>query len=216
MSHILPDSIFKINSTDEFEKLALQVFQFQAKNIKAYSEYLSHLRIDITKIETIAEIPFLPIIFFRSHELISSGHIPELTFSSSGTTSSQHSKHLVASAGLYQTSFKNCFELFYGNIRDYCILALLPSYLERKDSSLVYMVQELIKDSRHPQSAFFLHDRSGLAKLLKELDEKKQKILLLGLSSALLDLAEEFPMKLSNTIVMETGGMKGKRKELVK
>lgn len=208
--------LFNIASNKQFEELALKVFNFQAKNNAVYKEYLSHLRVKPSKINSLTEIPFLPISFFRTHELICSQLKPELIFGSSGTTSAHQSTHFVANAELYINSFRKGFEHFYGDIKDYCLLALLPSYLERKDSSLVYMVGQLIKDSRHPKSAFFLNDLSGLAKLLEELMQQNQQVLLLGLSSALLDLSEKFPMKLINTTVMETGGMKGKRKELVK
>ena len=165
--------------------------------------------------ENINEIPFLPLEFFKTEQIICKGQVIEEIFLSSGTTGEQ-SKHLVSNIELYKSSYQKTFQLFYGDITDYCILALLPSYKEREGSSLIYMVDDLIKKSKHPQSNYYLNNYEELATTLKGLENKKQKTILFGVTYALLDLAEEFPQKLERTIIMETGGMKGQRKELLK
>ena len=165
--------------------------------------------------ENINEIPFLPVEFFKTEQIICQGQAIEEIFLSSGTTGEQ-SKHLVSNIELYKSSYQKAFQLFYGDITDYCILALLPSYKEREGSSLIYMVDDLIKKSKHPQSNYYLNNYEELATTLKELESKKQKTILFGVTYALLDLAEEFPQKLEHIIIMETGGMKGQRKELLK
>jgi len=197
-----------------FEKKALKLFQLQAKNCSVYSRYLDLLKVNINTINRVDKIPFLPIEFFKSNRIISEGKNPQITFSSSGTTGQQQSKHYVADVSIYQQSFKQGFNHFYGNPKEYRILALLPSYLEREGSSLVYMCDQLIQESQHPQSGFYLHNLKELSQVLAQDSEKKT--LLIGVSYALLDLAEQFPEKLTNTIVMETGGMKGKRQEMIK
>jgi len=158
---------------------------------------------------------FLPIEFFKTEQIICQGQAIEEIFLSSGTTGEQ-SKHLVSNIELYKSSFQKAFQLFYGDITDYCILALLPSYKEREGSSLIYMVDDLIKKSKHPQSNYYLNNYEELATTLKGLENKKQKTILFGVTYALLDLAEVFPQKLEHAIIMETGGMKGQRKELLK
>jgi len=165
--------------------------------------------------ENINAIPFLPVEFFKTEQIICQGQAIEEIFLSSGTTGEQ-SKHLVSNIELYKSSYQKTFQLFYGDITDYCILALLPSYKEREGSSLIYMVDDLIKKSKHPQSNYYLNNYEELATTLKELESKKQKTILFGVTYALLDLAEEFPQKLEHIIIMETGGMKGQRKELLK
>lgn len=168
---------------------------------------------DIKRIE---DIPFLPIQFFKSHEVLSSTNPIEATFSSSGTTGSITSKHYVTGLNIYKESFRKGFSEFYGNIEDYIILALLPSYLERQGSSLIYMVNDMIEQSKHSESGFYLDNISELRDQLIALDSKEQKVLLIGVSFALLDLVEQFTFNLKHTIIMETGGMKGRRKELVR
>ena len=197
-----------------FEVKALKLFQFQAKNCSVYSRYLDLLKVNLNAVDTIYKIPFIPIELFKSNQIISDGESPEITFSSSGTTGQQQSKHYVADVSIYQQSFKQGFNHFYGNPKEYRILALLPSYLEREGSSLVYMCDQLIQESQHPQSGFYLHNLKELSQVLAQDSEKKT--LLIGVSYALRDLAEQFPKKLTNTIVMETGGMKGKRQEMIK
>ena len=161
-------------------------------------------------------IPFLPISFFKSHTVSTGSFEPEQVFESSGTTQTTNSKHLVKDINLYRKSFSKAFELFYGPVKDWCIIGLLPAYLERKNSSLVMMVDELIKESGHPDSGFYLYDFERLYNNLQRLELQGTKTLLIGVTFALLDFAEQFPMKLKHTIVMETGGMKGRRKELTR
>jgi hypothetical protein len=162
------------------------------------------------------QIPFLPIQFFKSHEVISSTNPVQETFTSSGTTGMITSKHLVTDVTLYEQSYRNAFSQFYGNIEDYAVLALLPSYLERKGSSLIYMVNDLIQLSNNTNSGFYLHNYDELTSKLIELDSEGQNVLLIGVTYALLDLIEQQNFQLQNTIVIETGGMKGKRKEIIR
>ncbi|MEZ2413414.1 acyl transferase [Muriicola sp. E247] len=211
-----PNRIFTIKNKQEFDATAISVFQYQYLNNPVYREFCRHVGKDPGVINTPSDIPFLPIEFFRKKQLSCSFARPEIVFTSSGTTSSLPSTHLITDLNLYKQSFRKGFELFYGDPKDYCILALLPSYLERSGSSLVYMVQDLIKLGSHPQSGFYLKNLPTLANHLRKLDDESTKTLLIGVSFALLDLAEQHPMELKNTIIMETGGMKGQRKELIR
>lgn len=197
-----------------FEEKALKAFQLQAKNCQPYTKYLKLLNTDVSAIKSITEIPFLPIEFFKSHQIISNKNTVQKIFTSSGTTGQDLSQHCITDINVYIESFRRGFNHFYGNIKDYRILALLPSYLERDGSSLVFMCKHLIEESKHTDSGFYLNNIDELASILQKKDEKKT--LLVGVSYALFDLAEQYPTKLENTIVMETGGMKGKRKEMVK
>ncbi|MBI9041007.1 acyl transferase [Lutibacter sp.] len=206
----------KSNNSPDFEKLALEIFQFQAKHNLVYKEFIDLLHINPNKIFKITEIPFLPIEFFKSRKIVSTNAVVQQTFLSSGTTGSSQSKHFVADLSLYEESFSKGFEYFYGNIENYTVLALLPAYLEREGSSLIYMVDDFIKKSKKPKSGFYLDNLEELAKNLKELDKKGEKVLLIGVSFALLDLVETYKFQLKNTIIMETGGMKGRRKELIR
>lgn len=208
------NKIFNCTNDATFEKLALEIFDFQMENNPIYSAYAAIILKGEDPIN-IYEIPFLPIKFFKTEQIICQGQAIEEIFLSSGTTGEQ-SKHLVSNIELYKSSFQKAFQLFYGDITDYCILALLPSHKEREGSSLIYMVDDLIKKSKHPQSNYYLNNYKELATTLKELESKKQKTILFGVTYALLDLAEEFPQKLEHIIIMETGGMKGQRKELLK
>lgn len=208
--------IFAIKNDNDFNKLAIEAFNYQYKNIHLYQEFCNHINIKPSQITHYLQIPYLPIEFFKSHKVITSNTNPQITFTSSGTTGTQTSKHHVLDINLYEFSFLKAFECFFGNIKDYCILALLPSYLERGGSSLVYMANKLIKLSNHPDSGFYLDNYKQLSKKLETLNKKGSRILLLGVSYALLDLSEQFPQKLYNTIIMETGGMKGRRKEMIK
>lgn len=203
-------------SPSEFGPLALEVFRFQFRNNVAYRSFCTHLGAVPEAISKIEEIPFLPIQFFKSHRICSGTFTPELVFSSSGTTGQVPSKHYVAKKEVYEESFTNTFERFYGPPRQYCVLALLPAYLEREGSSLVYMVNRLIHASGHPESGFYLHDHKALARKLQTLDSNGTPVLLIGVSFALLDLIEKYTFQLKNTIVMETGGMKGRRKEMIR
>lgn len=192
------------------------MFRFQYSNVQVYRQYVSLLGVDPCAVDCIEKIPFLPIEFFKTHTIIAHNATAQTTFTSSGTTGDQTSRHNVADLSLYEESFTCGFELLYGHPSQYCILALLPSYMERTGSSLVYMANSLIEQSGNRDSGFFLNNYHKLAEQLQLLDSSGQKCLLLGVSFALLDLAEQFPIKLRNTIIMETGGMKGKRKEITR
>ena len=209
-------SIFNIQNKQEFKALSLAVFKHQFKNNKVYRSFCDLLFVHPSSISTIEEIPFLPIQFFKSRKVLSSLDEIQETFTSSGTTGSSTSKHLVTNINLYKESYLKGFAHFYGNIEEYTVLALLPNYLERQGSSLVFMVADLIKKSKKVESGFYLDNIQELANKLLELNRNGQKILLIGVSFALLDLIEMQQFNLKNTIIMETGGMKGRRKELVR
>ena len=209
-------SIFNIQSQEDFTTIALEVFKHQFKNNKVYRSFCDLLFAHPSSISTIEEIPFLPIQFFKSRKVLSSLDEIQETFTSSGTTGSSTSKHLVTNINLYKESYLKGFAHFYGNIEEYTVLALLPNYLERQGSSLVFMVADLIKKSKKVESGFYLDNIQELANKLLELNRNGQKILLIGVSFALLDLIEMQQFNLKNTIIMETGGMKGRRKELVR
>ncbi|WP_353779199.1 acyl transferase [Winogradskyella sp. 3972H.M.0a.05] len=208
--------IFNIKNDSEFESLALEVFRFQFENNPVYRSYCDLLYKHPSAITSLKDIPFLPIQFFKSHEVLSSSLSALKTFTSSGTTGSVTSKHHVVDLNIYEESFSKAFRQFYGDIKDYVILALLPSYLEREGSSLIYMVDALIKASHHPESGFYLNNLSDLSKIIRKLEDKGQKTLLIGVSFALLDLVETHQFQLKHTTIMETGGMKGRRKELIR
>ena len=212
----MQNKIFNIQNQQEFTALSLAVFKHQFKNNKVYRSFCDLLFVHPSSISTIEEIPFLPIQFFKSREVLSSIAEVQEIFTSSGTTGSITSKHLVTDITLYKESYLKGFSHFYGNIEEYTILALLPNYLEREGSSLVFMVADLIQKSKKPESGFYLDNMQELAKKLIELDKTGQKTLLIGVSFALLDLIEMQQFNLKNTIIMETGGMKGRRKELVR
>ncbi|MFM9988154.1 acyl transferase [Flavobacterium sp.] len=208
--------IFQIDSKKEFDKISLKLFRFQYDNNEVYKQFCDFLNKDKTNVKKIEDIPFLPIQFFKSHEILSSKEVIQATFTSSGTTGVITSKHLVTNVSLYENSYRNAFSQFYGNIEDYVILALLPSYLEREGSSLIYMVDDLIKQTNNPDSGFYLHNHEELIQKLIALDNKGQNVILIGVTYALLDLVEKQKFNLKNTIIMETGGMKGKRKEMIR
>lgn len=209
-------AIFNIQTEQDFSKIALEVFKHQFTNNKVYRSFCDLLCVHPSDVKTVEEIPFLPIQFFKTHRILSSKEKPVITFESSGTTGSRTSKHLVTDLSMYTKSYLKGFTHFYGDIEEYVVLALLPNYLERKGSSLVYMVDDLIARSKHEESGFYLHNLKELAEKLIKLDQSGQKTLLIGVSFALLDLIELYQFNLKNTIIMETGGMKGKRKELVR
>ena len=210
------EDIISIHTTKEFHKTAMKIFRYQFEHNEVYQKYCLLLQKDPSNVRHLTEIPFLPIEFFKSKEILSSIEPVQETFTSSGTTSTSTSKHHVTDLSFYEYSFRNGFSKFYGNIEDYAVLALLPSYLERDGSSLIYMVNDLIEGSNHPDSGFYLNDYEDLAKKLIELDSDGQNVLLIGVTYALLDLIELQKFELKNTIVMETGGMKGKRKEMIR
>lgn len=208
--------IFSIQSKKEFEKTALKVFRIQYQNNKVYRRFCDLLNIGVSEVKTIEKIPFLPISFFKSESVLSSEKPIEITFTSSGTTSQNTSSHFVTDVSVYEQSYLQGFAEFYGNIEDYTVLALLPSYLEREGSSLIYMVEDLIKKSNNPDSGFYLHNYDELTEKLIKLDVSGRNVLLIGVTYALLDLIEKHQFQLKNTIIMETGGMKGKRKEIIR
>ncbi len=207
-------SIFKIDNDNTFNKLCLTAFHFQYNHIPIYHQFVDSIKVKPKFIEHYSQIPFLPISFFKTHQLIDGK--TQAIFKSSGTTAFVKSQHFVQDLNLYETSFFKSFEQFYGSIKEYIILALLPSYIENGDSSLVYMADKLIRASQNKESGFYLDNIHELTKILKVLDSKGQKILLLGVSYALVNLIEYQQFRLKNTIVMETGGMKGRRKEMIR
>lgn len=210
----IESAIFSIQSDKDFNELALKIFRYQHKSNPAYREYCDLLKVKPSEINHFSAIPFLPIELFKNHDIICDGLQVQQEFTSSGTTGSIPSRHLVANTSLYEESFTKGFERFYGLAEDYRILALLPAYLERTGSSLVYMADRLIAKSQHSDSGFFLDNINELKELLSQKIENKT--LLIGVSFALLDLIEKEPLPLTNTIVMETGGMKGRKKEITR
>lgn len=213
---ILNQDIFTISSQKQFEKIALKIFRFQYENNAVYKEFCDFLKVEKGNVKSLEQIPFLPIQFFKSHEVISNSNLIQETFNSSGTTGMITSKHLITDVSLYEESYRNAFSEFYGDIENYAVLALLPSYLERQGSSLIYMVKDLITLTNNANSGFYLHNYDELISKLIELDSSGQNVILIGVTYALLDLIEKQNFQLKNTIIMETGGMKGKRKEMIR
>ncbi len=211
----LEKKIFAASSAN-FNELALELFRFQYQYNSIYQKYCATLNITINEVNSIEKIPFLPIPFFRSRQIKTTDFEPEIVFESSGTNSTVNSKHFVKSANLYKKSFTAGFEKFYGTAKDKCILGLLPSYLERKDSSLVFMIDELIKQSGNNLSGFYLYNHEKLYSTILHNEILKQRTILIGVTYALLEFAEKFPMQLRHTIVIETGGMKGRREEITR
>ncbi|MDR2065000.1 MAG: acyltransferase [Prevotellaceae bacterium] len=206
--------IFSIKNDNDFLQLCMDIFHHQAKNCKPYCEWIKLLNINIKSIKKIEEIPFLPIELFKSNKVYCCGKKEQTVFSSSSTTGAGQSFHYVADIALYEKSFTNAFCLFYGNPAGYAILGLLPSYLERTGSSLVYMVDNLIKQSNNKHSGFFLNNHDKLYKTLCELNNKKTPTILIGVTYALLDFVEKYSIDFPRLTVMETGGMKGRREEI--
>ena len=212
----MQNAVFNIQNQSDFKTCALQVFRHQFKNNAIYRSFCDLLYIHSSDVKEIEEIPFLPIQFFKSHAVLSSTQAVKETFTSSGTTGSSVSKHMVTDVSWYTKSYTKGFEYFYGPIEEYTVLGLLPNYLERDGSSLIYMVDDFIKKSNKPASGFYLNNLTELSKTLIALDKKGEKVLLIGVTFALLDLIERQQFKLQNTIIMETGGMKGRRKEIIR
>jgi hypothetical protein len=212
------DPINNIFSVDagSFDECCLQLFRFQYQNNPVYRQWCDLIGRRAEMTSRVEEIPFLPISFFKSHKVVATGFEPEIVFESSGTTQTTSSRHYLRTAELYKESFLKTFERFYGSPTGYCILALLPSYLEKGNSSLVYMVDELIRRSQHPLSGFYLNDHAQLAEQLNQLERAGQKTILFGVTYALLDFAEAFPLQLKYTTIIETGGMKGRKKEMTR
>lgn len=207
--------VSKVNN-DSFESLALKLFQYQSQNNQIYKTYLELLKIDCTKIDKLFKIPFLPISFFKNFNIQSTNLEPEIVFESSSTTGSGISKHAVPFVNLYKNSCTKSFNYFYGDVSQYCHLALLPAYLERKHSSLVFQVNHFIESSIYSQSNFYLYNHHDLFLQLLENEKNNIPTVLWGVTFALLDFIEAYPLKLSNTIVIETGGMKGRRAEMIR
>jgi len=225
---ILKQQIKQVQPSN-FDQLALQIFNYQAIYNPLYKAYLSLLQVQPETISTIEQIPFLPISFFKTQEVRTSCQLPvtscqlpvvdvvqETVFSSSGTTGASTSRHFVQDVAFYKENTVLGFEAFYGPVADYCVLGLLPSYLERSGSSLIAMVDHFLQLSKHPKSGFFLYDHATLAATLEQCQKAKQPTLLIGVSFALLDFAEQYSLDLSGIIIMETGGMKGRRKEITR
>lgn len=203
-------------SAANFNELAVELFNYQYQSNGVYRQYCDALKINTDAVDSLQKIPFLPISFFKTHKVTSGEFEGGSIFESSGTTGSVNSKHYVKDLDLYRESFTTCFEKFYGPPRDKCILGLLPSYLERKNSSLVMMVESLIAAGENPLSGFYLYDHEKLHRTLMHNELLKISTLLIGVTYALLDFAEKYPMQLRHTIVMETGGMKGRREEMTR
>ena len=210
------NSIFEIKSDLDFKNKALEIFFFQYENNIIYNSFCKLIKKDPYCVNNIEDIPFLPISFFKNHIVKINSHKTQKIFTSSGTTGSLLSKHHVVDLNLYERSFEKSFEIFYGDIKDYVILALLPTYLETSNSSLIYMTNKMILKSQNIKSRFYLNQMKELKETILELEKKQQKTILIGVSYALLDLIELFKFNLNHTIVIETGGMKGKRKEMIK
>jgi hypothetical protein len=207
--------IFAHSPTD-FESLALEIFQLQYHHNPVYHDYVTALKINAAAVSSIAQIPFLPIRFFKSHSIQTTAFDAAAVFESSGTTSSINSRHFIKDLELYKKSFITGFELAYGPVKDWCIIGLLPSYIERGNSSLVYMVNDLVRQSNHPESGFYLNEYDKLSDTLKKLEQAKQKTILIGVTFALLDFAEKYSLPLQHTIIIETGGMKGRKEEMIR
>lgn len=216
MSLIKPENLLKVNA-QSFDDIALQVFYYQYIHNSLYRRYAELIGRNPANVQTITSIPFLPISFFKTHKVVLDG-VDEtpLMFESSGTTGEAASRHYVADAAIYDESLLFGFQQFYGSPGDYAILALLPSYLERKNASLVYMAKTLMRYSGHRSNGFYINEWQQLRDTLRRLEDERQKVLLLGVTFALLDFAAAYPMPLKSTIVMETGGMKGRRHELTR
>lgn len=208
-----PEDIISIQTRKEFHKIAMKVYRYQYENNLVYREFCDLIRKTPTEVRSLDQVPFLPIEFFKSKSVLSSTEPIQTTFTSSGTTGVITSKHHVTDLNYYQESFRKGFAYFYGPIEDYVVLALLPSYLEREGSSLIYMAEDFIKQSNHPESGFYLHNYEELIENLKNLDKQGKSVLLLGVTYALLDILEQHTFELKNTIIMETGGMKGSEKK---
>ena len=216
MKDIRSTAYLAIKTPEEYEKVALQTFAYQYASNPVYRSFCTLINRAPADIHHSFDIPALPIGFFKSHRVTSFDSMPEITFTSSGTTAQRTAQHHLISTREYRHTFLPIFEQHYGQPNRWAILALLPAYLERQGSSLVYMMDHLIKESKHPQSGFYLDDFKKLDATLRSLEEKRQPTLLLGVSFALIDFAEQFPQQFNSTIVIETGGMKGRREEITR
>jgi hypothetical protein len=208
--------VFSLHNANEFDEIALEVYHFQFANNYLYADYCRALGRTPDSVTDARSIPFLPISFYKTHRVETTAFDPAIVFHSSGTTGNSTSNHYLKDPSLYQESFRKTFERFYGPVGTYCILGLLPSYLEREGSSLVYMVDDMIRRSGHPQSGFYLNNLDALSRTLDKLEKEGQRVLLIGVTYALLDFAAAHPRPLKHTIIMETGGMKGRQREMVR
>ncbi len=215
MKQTMPD-LSAIVTRENFESVSLATFRFQVENCKIYREFVNHLHIHPETVRRVSQIPFLPVSLFKNHRIYCGSDEPEILFTSSGTTGSQTSVHEVASLRMYENSFKLSFNLFYGSADQYILLVMLPGYLERTGSSLVYMAEQLIKATSHPLSGFYLHDTDRLLHTIEKARNTNRKILLLGVTHSLVSLAIQHQPDLTGAIVMETGGMKGHGREMVR
>jgi hypothetical protein len=214
---LIQKRIFSITSQAEFNELALEVFHHQYTHNSLYRKFVQGMGIDVETIKIPPQIPFLPVSFFKSHKVYCADKQEEIIFESSTTSGNIPSRHFVADLDLYEESFRQAFRQFYGAVEDYIIIGLLPSYLERQGSSLVYMVNDLIVQSGHPASGFYLYDHAALSlKLEDEARKGTKKLMLIGVGFALMDFIENHPMHLPEAIIVETGGMKGRREELIR
>jgi phenylacetate-coenzyme A ligase PaaK-like adenylate-forming protein len=216
MNNPLRGKIFEVQTMEELETVSLECFRYQAKNNPVYRDYIEKLGIDPGKIMKIHDIPFFPVEYFTSFPVLTGKGTIEAVFTSSGTTGARKSRHCIYDISIYEESFIRTFETRYGNLKNFCILALLPGYLERKESSLIHMVDALIRRTEHSNSGFYLDNFRDLKGTLLQLEKQGQQTLLFGVSFALLDFAEFFHSPLTHTIVMETGGMKGRKKEITR
>ncbi len=207
--------IFEVNA-ERFETVAIEIFQYQFNNNLVYGEYCRLLGRNEKQVKKLSDIPFLPISFFKTHEVVTGSFIPEKAFVSSGTTGKQTSNHFISDIALYEKSFTQCFHIFFGDPNQYAILGLLPSYSERPDSSLVYMATELMRLSGHSANSFFLDNHAELNQTLTELEIVGQKTILIGVTFALLEYINKYPGPIPHVTVIETGGMKGRKPELTR
>ncbi|MBQ3733516.1 MAG: acyltransferase [Bacteroidales bacterium] len=212
----LTDHIFHLSSEADFEATALLVFELQYENNTVYRTYCQHIGKSKGNVRNLSEIPFLPISFFKTHDVKTGDFEPELIFRSSGTTGMERSRHLIKDAALYRKSLIESFRHFYGNPSDYVFLALLPNYIEQKNSSLIYMMEELMRESGAKENGYYLYNHKDMYQKLIQLRDNQQKTILWGVTFALLDFAEQYTINFPQLIVFETGGMKGRRKEMVK
>lgn len=209
------DLIYQVND-HTFPEIALRLFHFQALSNPVYKEYLAGIGIDPHLVERMEDIPFLPITFFKSRSVKTGQWEEEITFTSSGTTQTETSRHHVRSKAFYAKNAARCFNMFYGKPEDFVMLAMLPSYAERAGSSLIYMVDQFIRAGGHPSSGFVTNDHQALALKLSELLKAGARVMLWSVTFAILDFAESHEMDLDGCIVIETGGMKGRRTEITR
>lgn len=216
MNNVLQQQLFSIQTEQQFTDAALQVFRFQAYHNPVYKKFIKGLNIHTGSVTAVEQIPFLPISFFKGHQVVTKATKAEVVFTSSGTTGMITSSHYVTDVSWYEQSFRQAFQLFYGDIKNYCVLALLPSYLEREGSSLIYMAQDMITQSGNPDSGFYLYNHADLHAQLKRQQAAGKPTILIGVTFALLDFIEAHAIDFPELIVMETGGMKGRRKEMIR